>query len=76
MRKLLLAALLAAIPSIVFPSIASAQGYIEGAVGFGLFPDIETNGYAFDTTPGRHAVCRAFRRQRRGADQFQLGIRR
>lgn len=51
MRKLLLAALLAAIPSVAFPSIASAQGYLEGAVGFGLFPDIETDGYAVDTTP-------------------------
>jgi len=46
MRKLLLAALLAAIPSIAFPSIASAQGYIEGAIGFGLFPDLESNGYS------------------------------
>ena len=51
MRKLLLAAVIAAIPSIAFPSIASAQGYIEGAVGFGLFPDIETNGYSRDITP-------------------------
>jgi hypothetical protein len=51
MRKLLLAALVAAIPSVGFPSIASAQGYIEGAVGFGLFPDIETNSYTFDTGP-------------------------
>jgi hypothetical protein len=50
MRKLLLAALLAAIPSIVCPSFASAQGYIEGAIGFGLFPDIETSGYSYDTT--------------------------
>ena len=50
MRKLLLAALLAAVPSIVCPSIASAQGYIEGSVGFGLFPDLETGGYSYDTT--------------------------
>jgi hypothetical protein len=50
MRKLLLAALLATIPSIVCPSIASAQGYIEGAVGFALFPDIETSGYSRDIT--------------------------
>jgi len=50
MRKLLLAALLAAIPSIAFPSMASAQGYIEGAIGFGLFPDIETDGYSRDIT--------------------------
>ena len=51
MRKLLLAALLAAIPSIMFSSTVSAQGYIEGAIGFGLFPDIETSGYSYDTGP-------------------------
>jgi len=52
MRKLLLAALLATIPSIVCPSIASAQGYIEGSVGFVLFPDIETHDYSFVTPQG------------------------
>jgi hypothetical protein len=41
MRKLLLAAVLAAIPS-----IASAQGYIEGSVGLVLFPDVETDDYS------------------------------
>jgi hypothetical protein len=49
MRKLLLAALLAVLPSMMFPSIALAQGYIEGAVGFGLFPDINTSGYTHNT---------------------------
>ena len=52
MRKLLFAALLAAIPSIACPSIASAQGYIEGSVGFVLFPDIETSDYVFITPQG------------------------
>ena len=48
MRKLLLAALIA-----VFPSIANAQtGYVEGSVGLGLFPDIETNDYTFITPQG------------------------
>ena len=48
MRKLLLAALLA-----VFPSIAHAQtGYVEGAIGFVLFPDIETKDYSFITPQG------------------------
>ena len=48
MRKLLLAALLA-----VFPSIAHAQfGYVEGSVGIGLYPDIETNDYTFITSQG------------------------
>ena len=50
MRKLLVAAVLAAIPSVAFPSIASAQGYIEGAIGFGLFPDLETNGFSRNIT--------------------------
>ena len=44
MRKLLLAALIAVFPSIMFPSMLRLKGYIEGSVGFGLFPDIETNG--------------------------------
>lgn len=48
MRKLLLAALLA-----VFPSIAYAQtGYIEGAVGGTLYPDIHTKDYTFITPQG------------------------
>jgi hypothetical protein len=48
MRKLLLAALLAA-----FPSIAYAQtGYIEGVVGVGLYPDIQTKDYTFITPQG------------------------
>ena len=41
MRKLILAALFAAIPS-----IASAQGYVEGSVGFVLFPDVESDDYS------------------------------
>ena len=52
MRKLLLAVLVAAIQTIGSPSIASAQGYIEGSVGFVLFPDIETNDYSFITPLG------------------------
>ena len=50
MQKLLSAALLAAIPAFVCPSFASAQGYVEGSVGFGLFPDLETSGYSRDIT--------------------------
>lgn len=42
MRALLWAAVLAAIPS-----IASAQAaYVEGSVGFVLFPDVETDAYS------------------------------
>jgi hypothetical protein len=41
MRKLILAALFAAMPS-----IASAQGYVEGSIGFVLFPDVETDAYS------------------------------
>ena len=44
MKKLLLAALFA-----VIPSIASAQGYVEGSVGFSLIPDVETDEYTIDT---------------------------
>ena len=41
MRKLLLAALLAAVPT-----VASAQvGYVEGAIGQTLIPDVETKNY-------------------------------
>jgi opacity protein-like surface antigen len=48
MQKILLAALLA-----VVPSIAHAQfAYVEGAVGVGLHPDIETNTYTFITPQG------------------------
>ena len=48
MRKLLLAALLAAIPS-----IASAQvGYVEGSIGFVLVPDVETDDYSIFTPQG------------------------
>ena len=49
MRKLLLAALLASIPS-----IASAQGYIEGAIGLVLFPDVDTDSYSI-LLPGGEA---------------------
>ena len=48
MRKILLAAALAA-----FPSIAHAQfAYVEGAIGVGLYPDIESNTYTFNTPQG------------------------
>src|SRR5262245_19876775 len=47
MKKFLLALLLAAIPS-----IASAQNvYVEGSVGFVLFPDVQTDDYTI-TLPG------------------------
>jgi len=53
MRKFLLAALLAAIPTILFPSTASAQtGYVEGSVGFVLIPDVNTEDYSFITPQG------------------------
>ena len=48
MRKLLLATLLAAIPS-----IASAQiGYLEGSMGIAMIPDVETEDHQFDTIYG------------------------
>src|SRR5262245_6334685 len=43
MRKLLLAAVLA-----LMPSVASAQLYIEGAIGLTTVPEIETENYAID----------------------------
>jgi hypothetical protein len=43
MRKLLLAAVLT-----IMPSVASAQFYIEGAVGMAQVPDIETGSYSVD----------------------------
>src|SRR5262245_33282534 len=42
MKKLLLAVLFAAMPSIAF----AQNGYIEGAVGFTFFPDVETDNYS------------------------------
>jgi len=48
MRALLLAAVLAA-----FPTIASAQtGYLEGSIGLALIPDVETDDYSIDTVEG------------------------
>ena len=44
MKKLLLAAVFALIPS-----LASAQAYVEGSLGFVLFPDVETDEYTIDT---------------------------
>jgi len=55
MRKLLLAALLAVIPSIAFPSLAWAQtGYVEGSVGFSLLSgNLQTeNDFSFITAGG------------------------
>jgi hypothetical protein len=47
MQKLLLGALM-----VVIPSVASAQvGYVEGAIGLALIPDVETDDYSF-TLPG------------------------
>jgi len=51
MKKLLLAALFA-----VIPSLASAQGYIEGNVGFVLFPDVESEEYTFGAFSGNAEV--------------------
>ena len=48
MKKLLLAALLAAMPSLAFAQTA----YIEGSVGIVLFPDIQTDNYSFVTPNG------------------------
>ena len=47
MRRVLLAAVLA-----VVPSVASAQGFLEGAIGLTLIPDIETEDYSIDTIYG------------------------
>lgn len=53
MRKLLLAALLAAFPIIAFPSEASAQvGYIEGSVGFLMTNSVETDEFSRLTDEG------------------------
>jgi hypothetical protein len=48
MRKLLLAALLAVIPSIAY----AQTGYVEGSVGFVLMPDVETDDYSIFTPQG------------------------
>ena len=56
MRKLLLAALLAAVPFFGISTSAYAQtGYVEGSIGFVLFPDIESNDYTFMTPSGLFA---------------------
>jgi len=48
MKKLLLAAAVAALPS-----IAHAQNaYVEGAIGLSLLPDIQTDNYTFTTPSG------------------------
>ena len=53
MRKLLLAAVVAAVSCVALTSEAYAQtGYVEGAVGFVLFPDIETKDYSILTSGG------------------------
>ena len=53
MRKLLLAAFLAALPIIAFPSKASAQtGYIEGSVGFLVTNSVETDEFSALTSAG------------------------
>jgi opacity protein-like surface antigen len=53
MRKLLLAAVLAAFPIIVFPSNASAQmGYVEGSVGFLVTNSVETDEFSALTSGG------------------------
>ena len=53
MRKLLLAAFLAALPIIAFPSNAWAQlGYIEGSVGFLVTNSVETDEFSALTSAG------------------------
>ena len=52
MRKILLAALFAALPIIAFTSKASAQGYIEGSVGFLVTNSVETDEFSSATSLG------------------------
>lgn len=48
MRHLLLAAALAAVPT-----VASAQiGYLEGSIGIAMLPEVETDEYSIDTVQG------------------------
>lgn len=52
MRKLLLAAVLAAFPSAVHAQATGLVGYLEGSVSLLLIPNVESEPYAIDTGSG------------------------